>query len=371
MFIKRSLIILLSFFVSLTSCSQTNDSNVDENTDVIEGDQSDELYFPTNNSEGWDTVSLESIDWNTDAVDDLYDLLEDNDTNAFIVLKNGRIALEWYFGNFQQDDFWYWASAGKTLTAFTIGIAQQEGFLNINNTSSDYLGTGWTSLTFEQESNIKILNHITMTTGLDYTDFPNQFCTDWDCLTYLNEPGTFWYYHNAPYTLSQSIVSGAVGEDFEDYFETKLKNRIGMNGFWFQNGFNNIYWSDARSMARFGLLCLNHGIWDNEVILSDTDYFEAMITTSQAHNEAYGYLWWLNGKNSYRLPSGTSAFDGKLIPNAPDDLIAGLGANDQKLYIVPSKNLVVIRLGEFANEMQLGPSSFDNMIWEKLDAIID
>ena len=50
----------------------------------------------------------------------------------------------------------------------------------------------------------------------------------------------------------------------------------------------------------------------------------------------------------------TALFEGQLIPNAPDDLIAGLGANDQKLYIVPSQNLVIIRMGDAANGMQLG-----------------
>ncbi|WP_353779272.1 serine hydrolase [Winogradskyella sp. 3972H.M.0a.05] len=371
MFLKRILFIYLSFSISFLSCSQSDDSNTNQNTEEIEQEENNNLYFPPIGSNTWETVSLESINWNTSAIDDLFNLLDDNDTNAFIVLKDGKIAIEWYFGDFQQSDFWYWASAGKTLTAFTVGIAQQESLLNINNSSSDYLGAGWSSLTTEEELNIKVIHHITMTTGLDYTDLLNQFCTDWDCLTYLNEPGTFWYYHNAPYTLSQSIVTGAVGEDFEDYFNEKLKNRIGMNGFWLQSGYNNIYRSDARSMARFGLLCLNNGIWDDDVILSDSNYFEAMTTTSQNLNEAYGYLWWLNGQNTYRLPASTSLFNGKLIPNAPDDLVAGLGANDQKLYVVPSENLVVIRLGESANEMQLGPSGFDNMIWEKLNAVIN
>ena len=144
-----------------------------------------------------------------------------------------------------------------------------------------------------------------------------------------------------------------------------------MNGFWLQSGYNNIYNSDARSMARFGLLCLNNGVWDNEVIINDSDYFDAMINTSQDLNKAYGYLWWLNGKTSFKLPGTTETFSGKLIPNAPDDLVAGLGANDQKLYVVPSQNLVIIRLGENSAEGHLGPSGYDNQLWEKINTLIN
>ncbi len=56
----------------------------------------------------------------------------------------------------------------KHLSAFTTGIAQEEGFLDINAASSTYLGSNWSSLTTEQEAIISVRNHFTMTTGLDY-----------------------------------------------------------------------------------------------------------------------------------------------------------------------------------------------------------
>ena len=96
-----------------------------------------------------------------------------------------------------------------------------------------------------------------------------------------------------------------------------------------------------------------------------------MVSTSQNLNKAYGYLWWLNGKESFRIPLSTEEFPGVLIPNAPNDLIAGLGLNDQKLYVVPSQNLVIIRMGDDAGDAQAGPSSFDNLLWEKINAVIN
>jgi hypothetical protein len=96
-----------------------------------------------------------------------------------------------------------------------------------------------------------------------------------------------------------------------------------------------------------------------------------MTNTSQQLNEAYGFLWWLNGKESYRLPQTTLEFQGKLIPNAPNDLISALGKDDQKLYIVPSQDLIVIRMGDDAGNAVPGPSGFDNELWGKLDELFD
>ena len=269
-----------------------------------------------------------------------------------------------------QESIWYWASAGKTLTGFTVGIAQEQDLLNIDEATSKYLGQGWTTTTAEQEGNITIRNQLTMTTGLQ--NKPLQFsCTDPDCLKFETDPGTRWSYHNGPYTLLQSVISNASNTPFTTYFNAQLRDKIGMDGIWIPNGDNNIFYSTARSMARFGLLNLNEGKWDEQTILGDVTYLSDMKNTSQDLNKSYGYLWWLNGKDSYMKTSTQEVFSGKLIPNAPADTYAGLGKNDQKLYVVPSEGLVIVRLGEDAGENQLGPSSFDNQLWEHIMALIN
>ena len=292
--------------------------------------------------------------------------LEATGTRALIILKNGRIARERYFATFTRDSLWYWASAGKTLSAFTVGLAEQQQLLNLEDPTSDYLGTGWTSADPQQEVSISIENQLQMTSGLNEAFFD---CIDPDCLNYLEESGSRWAYHNGPYTLLQDVVASASGVTFTSYFNRELRNPIGMNGLWFSsNGSNSVYYSSARSMARFGLLILARGSWNGNQILQDDSYFQQMTSPSQEFNLSYGYLWWLNGQSSYMLPAVRSVFQGSLIPAAPEDLIAGLGKNDQKLYVVPSLNLVVIRMGEDSGENLAGPSSFDNTLWEHLSA---
>ncbi|MBL8001207.1 MAG: serine hydrolase, partial [Flavobacteriales bacterium] len=282
------------------------------------------LYFPPNGSTAWDTLSPASLGWCPDRIDSLIDFVGSRNTKAFLILKDGKIVIEHYYGTFTQDSLWYWASAGKTLTSMLTGIAQEEGYLDINQPSSTYLGTGWTSCTPQQEAQITVRDQLTMTSGLD-DGVPDDNCTDPACLQYLADAGTRWAYHNAPYTLLDEVIANATGTTFSNYFNTRIRNKVGMDGFWFSGGspYNNVYYSRARSMARYGLLALNHGVWANDTVLHDTAYFTAMTTPSQNLNDSYGYLWWLNGQPSFMVPDLQFVLPGMLMPDAPPDMISG------------------------------------------------
>jgi CubicO group peptidase (beta-lactamase class C family) len=326
------------------------------------------LYFPPLSGNQWETINPAELGWCQDSIEALYTMLDQANTKSFIVLKDGKIVLEKYFDTFTADSFWYWASAGKTLTAFTIGLAQEQNIINVQAPVSQYLGTGWTSAPSDKELQIKVWNQLTMTSGLD-DSYTNNDCTEPQCLQYLADAGTRWAYHNAPYTLLHAVVD-STGTTFNNFYLTQLRNKIGMNGLWIPiESYNKVYFSNTRSMARFGLLLLNRGVWNNDTILHDTDYFDAMTNTSQDLNLSYGYLTWLNGKSSYMLPLSQTVISGAAIPDAPDDMIMALGKNDQKLHVVPSQGLVVVRLGEAASPLQLVPIILDNQIWEKLSAM--
>jgi CubicO group peptidase (beta-lactamase class C family) len=142
-----------------------------------------------------------------------------------------------------------------------------------------------------------------------------------------------------------------------------------MNGNFLSVGYNNVYFSNARSMARFGLLILNKGIWESDTILADSVYYNQMITPSQSLNQAYGYLWWLNGQPSYMVPGLQIRFNGFLNPDAPADMFAALGKNGQILNIVPSQNLVLVRMGDIPEGGEVS-INFNNEIWKYLNRIM-
>jgi CubicO group peptidase (beta-lactamase class C family) len=320
-------------------------------------------YFPPLVGSAWETTTPASLGWCTDKIDPLYTYLEQTNTKAFIVLKDGKIVLEKYFSAFNQDSLWYWASAGKTMTSMLIGIAQEEGKLSIQDQSSKYLGKGWTSLAADKEDLITVRNQLTMTTGLE----DNGDCTTPSCLVYKADAGTRWAYHNAPYTLLDKVIEGATGMTLNQYYTQKMKLKIGMNGLYYKFGENNVNISTPRSMARFGLLLSNKGKWNATQVIPE-NYFHDAVNTSQSLNNSYGYLTWLNGKSSFMVPTLQTVFSGSLAKDAPDDMYSALGKNGQLLNVIPSMGLVTVRMGN--SDGSPVPIIYNNSIWQKLNEII-
>ena len=109
------LMYFLLFAIILQSCNK-DDGFIDEPINEHN------LYFPPVDSKDWDSKTLKSLNWNVSATSDLYDFLSQNGTRGFILLSEGKIVIEKYWGNnilnntpFDKNSNWYWASAGKTL----------------------------------------------------------------------------------------------------------------------------------------------------------------------------------------------------------------------------------------------------------------
>ncbi|HOY95169.1 MAG TPA: serine hydrolase [Catalimonadaceae bacterium] len=331
--------------------------------------RSQNLYFPPNNNNlPWDTLSPQSLGWCTNKTDSLFQYLQQENSKAFIVLKDGKIVIEKYFGSFTQDSIWYWASAGKTITSFLIGKAQEDGILSLADSSSRFLGPGWTSEPPEKERKITIRNQLTMTTGLN-DNVPDNHCTIDTCLQYLADAGNRWAYHNAPYTLLEKVLTNASGQAINTYTQTKLKTPTGITGIWLTSDYDNVFYSKPRSMARFGLLALNKFNWNGNALLTDTAFINQSTRTSQTFNPSYGYLWWLNGKSSFMAPTSQFVFPGSYAPEAPADMFAAIGKNGQIICVVPSKKLVVVRMGNASSILEV-PFLLCNEIWKRLNPVI-
>lgn len=327
------------------------------------------LYFPPINDDSWERLYMNDLGWDSSKTDQLFQKLDNDNTKALLILKDGKLVIEKYFGDFNKDSLWYWASAGKTVTSFLIGIAKQQNLLKLSDRTNKYLSAGWTSLPIDKENLITIKHQLSMTTGLD-DSVEDPYCTNPECLTYKADAGERWAYHNAPYTLLDGVIEGASGKSINQYYFNELRNKIGMNGFFIKSGFNNVLYTNARSMARFGLLILNIGNWDTIQILSDSAYYREMINTSQNINLSYGYLWWLNGKESFMIPQSQFVFNSVLNPSAPADMFCALGKNGQILNIVPSKNLIVVRMGN-APDNSLVPFLLNEEMWQLINPIIE
>lgn len=318
-------------------------------------------YFPPATGD-WETITWEEAGFCPDSLPALLNLLDQEDSKAFIILYNGKILNETYFDSFTQDSIWYWASAGKTLTSALIGIASNQNGLNLDASSKTYLGSGWSSLSSTQEDAITVRHHLTMSTGLDDGVADND-CTLPSCLQFMAQPNSRWAYHNAPYTLLDQILQGATGFTNNQYFFQKIGTPCGISGLFINSGYNKIFYSTPRNMAKFGLLLQNEGLWNGTTIIPNA-YHTLMTTTSQNMNESYGYLTWLNGQSSYMVPESQWVIPGMMAPNAPTASYAALGKNGQIINVSPNENLTWIRMGN-GNSSLISLSLWDN-IWSKL-----
>jgi CubicO group peptidase (beta-lactamase class C family) len=336
------------------------------------------LYFPGNDGT-WEKVTPADAGWNAAKLEAALKYAGEKRASGVVILHRGRILAEQYWkpdesaaagakdraygamvvgrdaaGHAIEDV----ASVQKSVSAILVGIAQHRGLLTLDDVASKHLGTGWTKATPEQERAITLRHLITMTSGLK------------DDLTFEAPAGTKWRYNSAAYGHTIKAVAAAAKKSPNDLTRDWLTGPLGMkDSRWVERpgaGRGAVanamgFATSARDLARFGLMVLADGSWNGQSIVADREFLHAALTPSQPLNPSYGYLWWLNGQAAVARGDGKRTA-GPLIPTAPKDLVAALGAIDRKLYVVPSLDLVVTRLGNSAG------NAFQNEFWKLLMA---
>lgn len=339
----------------------------------LSGQTSSGLYFPTDSNE-WERLPLENLKWNRESLAELLAWMPTQDSRALIILKDGKIVIEEYWGSkltgtgaMDESSLWYWGAAGRTLTASMVGLAQQAKLLSIKDKTQTYLGVGWTSMSPLQEQEIQLIHHLSMSTGIDEEISDLQRASP-DLLTFRAKPGVRWAEHYATYSILEQVLEKASGQSLQDLFKSQIGDPIGMRGLWQKTADTYVFYSDARSFARFGLLHLAEGKWADTKIWSGS-YFAKMTQSSQKSNPSYGYLTWLNGQSSYRLPGVQRPIFGSLVPSAPSDMYLSVGEGAQVMMVIPSENLVIIRMGGNVGE-SYSPFVFVREFWEKMAKVI-
>ncbi|WP_421937565.1 serine hydrolase domain-containing protein [Phenylobacterium sp.] len=247
------------------------------------------------------------------------------------------------------------ASQQKSFVAVLCAIAEDKGLLDVAQPVSDYLGAGWSKALAEQERAIRVIHLLTMSSGLD-TGFG-----------YAAPAGSTFLYNTPVYAALKRVLAAAGKASLETLTADWLTRPAGMaHTAWRQRpgAFADVgnptgLVTSPRDTARMGQLVLDGGRGaDGRRIVSEAG-MKAMFVRSAA-NPAYGRLWWLNGSaGSIRAPAIRR--DGPLIPAAPADTVAALGAMDRKLYVVPSRRLLVVRMGRAAPDRD-----FDQQLWLRL-----
>lgn len=305
---------------------------------------------------------------------ELLDYLRGHGSTGFIVIEDGKVLIDqtWpapsndpAFANFVYgrasdgallEDV---ASQQKSFVAVLVAIAIDKGLLDIDKPVSAYLGQGWSKVSPEQEARIRVIDVLTMSSGLD------------EKFAYVAPPGSVFFYNTPVYAMSKRIVSAAAGQPLETITRDWLTAPTGMKDTaWRERpaalasvGNNTGLVTTPHDVARFGLMVLHGGVAENGARVVSKAQLDALFTRSAA-NPAYGRLWWLNG-GDYTLRAQAGRREGQLIPAAPTDLVGALGAFDRRLYVAPSRKLVVVRTGAATNA-----TDFDQQLWLRLMKVI-
>ena len=249
------------------------------------------------------------------------------------------------------------ASQQKSFVSVLVAVAADKGLIDAAKPANAYIPAGWSKASPEQEARIRVIDILTMSSGLT-PEFG-----------YAAEPGTAFLYNTPVYAVTKRILAGAARQPLETLTRDWLTAPAGMaDTTWRMRpavfadvGNPTGLVTSPRDTARLGQLVLDGGrAADGTRIVSEAG-MRAMFGRS-ANNPAYGRLWWLNG-SGYSIRHLARRVDGPLIPAAPADLVAALGALDRKLYIVPSRKLIVVRMGQAAPD-----KDFDQQLWLRLAA---
>jgi len=247
------------------------------------------------------------------------------------------------------------ASQQKSFVAILVAAAIDKGLVDPETPVSDYLGAGWSKAAPDQERAIRVIHLLNMSSGLD------------EKLAYAAPAGSIFFYNTPAYAVTKRVLSAAAKQPLETITQDWLTAPAGMRDTAWRKrpaGFGDVgnptgLVTSPRDVATFGQLVLDGGrTADGKRIVSDAG-MKAMFAPT-ATNPSYGRLWWLNG-GAYTVRPLAKRTDGPLIPAAPADLVAALGALDRKLYVVPSRKLVVVRMGQAAVD-----KDFDQQLWLRL-----
>jgi CubicO group peptidase (beta-lactamase class C family) len=288
---------------------------------------------------------------------------------AIVIVRKGYLVAEWFgVPAMPATTFDVW-SATKSATGIAFGMMLDDSrnhklpgnvAIDLESSAYDFIPEGY-PLSDPRKANIKLKHLLSMTSGIPGEDHgvlgiavapgrgeyefalgrePNRFGIS--AAKMMADPGRIWDYSDAGFAHLSLIFAHVTGREIGDYMRERVFQPIGIQNFgWdLQGGAGHIgphtnahsgLRLSARDFARLGYLMAHHGVWQGKQIVPDW-WIELATRSSQDLNRRYGFTFWVNS-------SGTQ------WPAAPKDAFAFQGYGSNRCFVVPSLDLVVVRLG--------------------------
>jgi CubicO group peptidase (beta-lactamase class C family) len=289
---------------------------------------------------------------------------EEQDTLSLLILHQGEIIHERYAGGVDMNTRTRTWSTAKSIAVTLIGMLVDQGKLSLDQP----LGLEWLPKVAADESDPRdeiTLRHVLhMSSGLYPVDsFGMEYATG-SGLAYwagassvegavrrglIREPGTFWDYENYDTLLAVYAMKNALGSQqaYHRFPREALLDRIGMRNTLVSTDrfgdfiFSSQVYTNARDLARFGLLYLDSGVWNGERLISEQwiDFVRTPAPSTAEAGQFYGGQWWLVPEDRKDVPA---------------DAYATAGNRGQYVIVVPSHDVVIVRRG-----LDYGDQGFD------------
>ena len=274
-------------------------------------------------------------------------------TRAIVVVKDGQIIAERYAEGYGKDTPFLGWSMTKSVTHALLGLLVKDGRLDIMAPAPV---PEWASPDDPRHA-ITTDQLMRMSSGLEFNEDYGDLTVGVTQMLYNSSdmaayaanmplaapPDTVWNYSSGTANILSRIIRDVTGGDINDYWNfprQALFYPLGMNSAVLEPDASGTFvgssymYATARDWARFGQLYLQDGVWDGQRILPEGWVDYARTPTPPSHGQ-YGALWWLNHGSG----------DGKEWEGVPDDAYAAEGHDGQYVVVIPSRNMVIVRLG--------------------------
>lgn len=354
-----------SVYIEGYGCTLVNDYSKDEilkrnypNAPVIP-ENTDTIDWPMGNRMTDSIppgVNMDAL--NTTLEQAFADTLPYKGTFAVMVVYKGQPLAERYApGLSANNKFLSWSMA-KSFTNALTGMLVKDGRLDINEPIAL---EAWQN---DERRNITINHLMHMNSGLEWNEnygnssnVNNMLHKEGDMARYAYEkpaeftPDSIWEYSSGSTNIVSYLLRKTIGNDalYHAFPRERLFNKIGMTSAVFELDASGTFvgssylYATMRDYARFGMLYLNKGNWMGEQLLPD-NWVDYTTTVANGSDGQYGAFFWLNQS-------------GKDYPDVPRDMYCCRGHDGQYIYIIPSKELVVVRTG-FSKKGEFDYNSF-------------
>jgi CubicO group peptidase (beta-lactamase class C family) len=278
---------------------------------------------------------------------------------SFLVIKNGAIVYEDYPNGGRADRAWNLASGTKSFSCAIAAAAVRDGIPSLDEPAADTL-TEWR--TDPLRSQVTIRQILSLTSGLHAGPIGRAPTYSAAVETKMRaDPGESFAYGPVNFQVFGEIMrrklarfDGGRFKDPASYLEARVLRPIGATPAAWKRGRDGQptlpHGSEftARNWARYGQFALEGGAWKGRALVDRTSFSECF--KGSAANPAYGLAWWLNREPSKdtlaasrTMTVASDLFTHPRRGEIPRDLFMAAGAGGQRLYVIPSQNLVIVR----------------------------